>query len=144
MRARKDREDLADQLARAIHQAYVRNCEAHGDSPLVNHSMRPWEELSDDLKQSNLEQAAHIGTKLDAIGCVVVPESATTPHFAFSDTEIELLAKMEHRRWVDDGREGDLCTGRFAKATSTPTWWTGRTSVKAPRIRTGTPSVNFR
>ncbi len=114
------REDLADQLARAIHQAYVRNCEAHGDSPLVNHSMRPWEELSDDLKQSNLEQAAHIGTKLDAIGCVVVPESATTPHFAFSDTEIELLAKMERRRWVDERKGRGFVYGPVREGNQHP------------------------
>ncbi len=96
------REDLADQLARAIHQAYVASRAARGDSPRLNQSMRPWDELPDDLKQSNLAQAAHIGTKLDAIGCVVVPESATAPNFAFSDAEIELLAEMEHRRWVQE------------------------------------------
>jgi hypothetical protein len=46
------REDVADQLARAIHTAYVNNCAARGDSPLVNPSMRPWENLPDDLKQA--------------------------------------------------------------------------------------------
>ena len=78
------REDLADQLARAIHQAYVKNCAARGDSPRLNHSMRPWEDLPDHLKQANLAQAADIGVKLDAIDCIVVPESAAVPDFAFS------------------------------------------------------------
>jgi hypothetical protein len=64
--------------------------------------MRPWEELPDDLRQANLAQAAHIGTKLDAIDCAVVPESATAADFAFSEAEIELLAKMEHQRWVQE------------------------------------------
>jgi hypothetical protein len=64
--------------------------------------MRPWEELPDDLRQANLAQAAHIGTKLDAIDCVVVPESGTAPDFAFSEAEIELLAEMEHRRWAQE------------------------------------------
>lgn len=105
------REDLADQLARAIHQAYVRNCEAHGDSPLTNHSMQPWEDLTEDLRQSNLAQAAHIGAKLDAIGCVVIPESAATPHFAFSDDEIDLLARLEHRRWVDERKGRGIVYG---------------------------------
>jgi len=114
------REDLVDQLARAIHQAYLRNCEARGDSPLVNRSMRPWEELTDDLKQSNLEQAAHIGTKLDAIGCVVVPESAAIPHFAFSDTEIELLAKMEHQRWVDERKGRGIVYGPTREGNQHP------------------------
>jgi hypothetical protein len=96
------REDLTDQLARAIHQAYVNNCAGRGDSPRLNQSMRPWEELPDDRKQANLAQAAHIGSKLDAIDCAVVPESAATPDFAFTGTEIELLAEMEHRRWVQE------------------------------------------
>ena len=96
------REDLADQLARAIHRAYVDNCAARGDSPRLNQSMRPWEELPGDLWQANLAQAAHIGTKLDAINCVVVPESGTAPDFAFSEAEIELLAEMEHRRWAQE------------------------------------------
>jgi voltage-gated potassium channel Kch len=111
------REDLVDQLARAIHRAYVDNCAARGDSPVVNRSMRPWEQLPDDLKRANLAQAAHIGTKLEAIDCVVTPESVTAPAFAFTDDEIEQLAQMEHERWMQErlaegkvygpSREGD-------------------------------------
>jgi RyR domain len=95
-------EDLAEQLARAIHQAYLDNSAARGDSPLHNPSMRPWDELPEDLRRSNLAQAADIGAKLDAIGCAVVPESAAAPDFAFTEAEIELLARMEHERWVQE------------------------------------------
>jgi hypothetical protein len=93
-------EDLPDQLARAIHRAYVDRSAARGDTPDANKSMRPWEELPDDLRRSNLAQAEDIGVKLDAIGCVIVPESAGAPAFAFTDAEIELLAQMEHQRWM--------------------------------------------
>jgi hypothetical protein len=96
------REDLVDQLARAIHQAYLDNGAARGDSPLRNPSMRPWEELPPDLRQANLAQAADIGTKLGLIDCAVIPESAVAPDFAFSEAEIELLAEMEHRRWAGE------------------------------------------
>jgi voltage-gated potassium channel Kch len=96
------REDLADQLARAIHRAYVDNCAARGVSPQLNPSMRPWEELPDDLKHANFAQAAHIGTKLNAIDCVVTPESGNTQEFAFNAEEIEQLAEMEHRRWAQE------------------------------------------
>jgi hypothetical protein len=98
----KIQEDLTDQLARAIHQAYVKNCEVAGESRLVNPSMQPWENLPDHLKQANLAQAIDIGTKLEAIDCAVVPETATTPDFSFSEAEIELLAKLEHQRWVGE------------------------------------------
>jgi voltage-gated potassium channel Kch len=101
---RKIREDLTDQLARAIHRAYVRNCAARGDSLLVNQAMRPWEELPDDLRDANLAQAAHIGVKLEAINCAVIPESATAPDFAFTAAETEFLAEMEHLRWMLERR----------------------------------------
>ena len=94
------REDLVDQLARAVHRAYVDTCAARGDTPAVNQSMRPWDQLPDDLKRSNLAQAADIGTKLDAIDCVVTPESASAPAFTFAPDEIERLAQMEHQRWM--------------------------------------------
>jgi len=95
-------EDLTDQLARAVHQAYLENCAAHGDSPDLNRNMRPWEQLPDDFRQANLAQAADIGVKLAAIDCAVIPESATAPDFAFSGAEIELLAQMEHTRWTHE------------------------------------------
>jgi hypothetical protein len=65
--------------------------------------MRPWEQLSHDLRESNRQVADHLSVKLRAIGCersrqlkdsVVVTE--------FSDGEIKSLAKMEHRRWCAD------------------------------------------
>ena len=94
------REDLVDQLARAIHRAYVDSCAARGDTPAVNRSMRPWAQLPADLKRANLAQAADVGTKLDAVNCVVTPESGTAPAFAFTADEIERLAPLEHERWM--------------------------------------------
>ena len=105
MRARKDEERPRRPLARAIHHAYVDNRAARGDSPNLNKPMRPWEDLPDDLKQSNLAQAADIGIKLDAINSVVVPASDTIPAFAFTDAEIEMLAEMEHLRWMRERQE---------------------------------------
>jgi hypothetical protein len=96
------REDLTDQLARAIHQAYVDNRTRRGDSPRLNKSMRPWEELPPDRQRANLTQAKDIGVKLEAIDSIVVPRSASAPEFAFTAEEIEQLARMEHRRWVQD------------------------------------------
>jgi len=114
------REDVADQLARAFHTAYVNNCAARGDSPLVNPSMRPWEDLPDHLKKANLAQAADIGTKLDAIDCAVVPESATVPGFAFSGAEIEWLAQMEHRRWVHERKGQGIVYGPVREGNKHP------------------------
>src|SRR6185437_12860172 len=94
--------DLTDQLARAIHRAYVDRCRVRGEMPQANPSMQPWQELPGLLKDANIDQAGHIGTKLDAIGCVLVPESSLIPEFRFADHEVEYLAQLEHQRWVQD------------------------------------------
>jgi voltage-gated potassium channel Kch len=96
------REDLHDQLARAIHQAYLNHCAAQGDSPQRNPSMRPWAGLPDDLKQANLAQAADISRKLRTIDCAIVPESAAAREFAFTTAEIEQLGEQEHERWMQE------------------------------------------
>jgi voltage-gated potassium channel Kch len=114
------REDLVDQLARAIHRAYADNCAARGDSPEVNRSMRPWEQLPDDLKRANLAQAAHIGTKLEAIDCVVTPESVTASAFAFTDDEIEQLARIEHERWMQERRAEGKVYGPIREGNQHP------------------------
>jgi hypothetical protein len=129
------RQDLTDQLARAIHQAYVNSRLARGDSPQLNKSMRPWEELPEDLRRSNLAQAADIGVKCDAIGCAVIPESASAPDFAFTAGEIQRLAQMEHQRWVKERQEQGFVHGPN-RQDKHPTWWTGGTSPKPPRTRT--------
>ena len=114
------REDVYDRLARAIHTAYVNKFAARGDSPLVNPSMRPWEDLPDDRRQPNLAQAAHISTKLDTIGCAVVPESAIVPDFAFTEAEVELLAAMEHQSWVQELQARGYLYGPTRDATHHP------------------------
>jgi hypothetical protein len=96
------REDLHDQVARAIHQAYLDHCAAQGDSPRHNPSMRPWAELPEDLKQANLAQASDISRKLRAIDCAIVPESAAAREFSFTGAEIERLAEQEHERWMQE------------------------------------------
>jgi hypothetical protein len=64
--------------------------------------MVPWERLPEDLRQSNIAQAADFGDKVEAIGAIIVPESAGAPAFAFTDEEVERLAEEEHERWMRD------------------------------------------
>jgi hypothetical protein len=95
-------DDFAEQLARSIHEAYVAHAKERGETEAVNPSMAPWNKLSEDLRRSNLAQAADIGVKMEAIDATVVPESEGAPEFRFTSQEIELLAQMEHERWVRD------------------------------------------
>jgi hypothetical protein len=90
-------------LARAIHQAYVREQEAKGETAAENPSLVPWDRLPETLRQANRRQADHIGIKLARIGCRIAPLRAWGgAQLTFCDNEIELLAELEHQRWMDD------------------------------------------
>jgi hypothetical protein len=90
-------------LARANHQTYLTNQRARGVSE--DRSIVPWEELPESLKNSNRRFADSIGSALDYVGYAIVPAplldaDRSTP--AFTDDELEELAKREHDRWVAD------------------------------------------
>ncbi|MEQ1860485.1 MAG: NAD-binding protein [Chthoniobacteraceae bacterium] len=64
-----------------------------------------WEELPEDLRNSNRAAADHIDVKLRAVGCERCEVLASAePAFAFTGPEVDLLAKMEHERWCADRR----------------------------------------
>lgn len=89
-----------DTLARAIHERYRAQRLAQGAAP-DDPSVQPWERLPDDLKDSNRHQADHIPVKLRAIGCTSSPRKAgATPVDGFTPWEQQVLARMEHARWM--------------------------------------------
>ena len=102
--------DLVDRgvyelLGRAIHDAYVRSRLAEGSLPEGDPALAPWGELPESLRDSNRAQAEHIGVKLHAVGCDLVPsDGSTLGVFEFTNPEIELLGRMEHDRWMDERR----------------------------------------
>lgn len=85
-------------LAQAIHHEYV--AEQHQQGVTDNPALVSWDELPDSLKESNRDQASHIGTKLNAIGCDLAPLGDWDPDFTFTEQEVESLAELEHERWV--------------------------------------------
>jgi hypothetical protein len=101
-------EEASEQFARDIHQAYVkmRLEEAQqkpdgGASAQNDPALLPWDDLPEDFRESNRQQADHIFIKLRAVGCEAAPASDLRPAVSeFSPAEMELLAEMEHRRWV--------------------------------------------
>lgn len=129
--------DLTDQLARAIHRAYLDGCRSRGETPEKNPSMRPWWELPDLLKRANIAQAVHLGTKLDAIGCVLIPESSFIPEFAFADGEVEHLAQLEHERWMRERAEQGIGYGSARDNNHHPDMvtWAGLTEATKDKDR---------
>ena len=89
-----------DQMARILHEEYVgaemaKGQEASGDS------MQPWEKLPPGYRDSNRQAADHISVKLHAIGCWTGPPGMDGDEYGgFAAKEIELMAQLEHRRWM--------------------------------------------
>lgn len=93
-------------LARAVHEKYRREQMAAGKDPAGHRALVPWEQLADDLRESNRRQADHVGAKLHAVGCDIAPSAEwTAVTFPFTEEEIETMARMEHERWVAERRE---------------------------------------
>jgi hypothetical protein len=91
--------DLRDRIARAIHDQYCD--EQAGSKPPDDPAMRPWEDLSEDLRESNRQQADQIPEKLQRIGYTYgVAREQPAPQHEFTEQEVEVLAEMEHARWV--------------------------------------------
>jgi hypothetical protein len=95
-----------DAIAEAIHEKHRRD--RKGDKPADDPSMQPWAELAEPFRRSNRAQADDILRKLEHVGCGYRPRrGGKPPGFRFSREEIELLAELEHDRFVrerlDDG-----------------------------------------
>jgi hypothetical protein len=68
-------------------------------------SMQPWETLREDLRESNRQQADHIIAKLRAVNCGMMPVAGREPvAITFTPAEIEIMAEMEHDRWMAERR----------------------------------------
>ena len=79
--------------------------------------MAPWDLLDEGFRESNRQQADDIGRKLDAVACGIAPlYGLTGSRFAFSDDEIERMARLEHSRWMDERRRAGV---RYAPGPST-------------------------
>jgi uncharacterized membrane protein len=94
---------VTEHLAEAIHDSYARTI-PHDPAvsltliPSQDPTHRPWRELPEHLKEPTRAQAQQIGEKLAAIGCLMVPTFDPTLTVTFDDHEIQILARLEHRR----------------------------------------------
>lgn len=99
--AELDLDRFREHLARTIHHNY-RASQAgllSPDSP----AMQPWEQLREDLKESNRQQADQIPEKLKVIGYDIRPATGGKTSKPWLTPEaLELLARMEHDRWMKD------------------------------------------
>lgn len=85
-------------LGRRIHEEYL--AAQAGEAKRRTPSLRDWEHLPAELRESSLQQADHVAEKLRAIGCTIRPAAdRAAARFSFTDDEVERLAEIEHGRW---------------------------------------------
>ncbi len=90
-------------LARAIHQDYLWSQKNMGLTLQTNPFLVPWDELPENIKESNRRQADDIGTRLKMVHCDMEPLMDWDAElFEFTSEEIEILARREHQRWLKE------------------------------------------
>lgn len=89
-------------LAQIIHEAYCKNELLYKDTLETNTSTVSWNELSEEVKDSNRRQADYMGVKLHKIGCYIAPLTEIDYDPIFTANEIEIMAKMEHEHWCEE------------------------------------------
>ena len=92
--------DPVRNLAEVVHGRYLEAQQAAGVPLGSEPAMRPWAELTEDLRRSNRAQARDFTVKLRAIGCTLAPASRALPPFELRPDEVEALAVHEHNRWM--------------------------------------------
>ena len=98
-------EGTHENLARMLHEEYVKEQLAAGHDPADNAALVPWDNLPEEFRESNRLAADHIAIMLDSIGCGIDPSAdGDAGSFEFSEDEIESLAIQEHERWMAERR----------------------------------------
>ncbi len=101
-------------LPRSIHERYCESRVAAGEMVMDNSSLRSWDQIGEDLRQANQEQADHILYKLSLLGYGLENDQQTKgPPIVFSKEEFESLAKLEHLRWSADRRLAGWTYGKI-------------------------------
>jgi len=93
-------ECMREALARAIHEDYVAQALTNQDSVASRQRLVPYEDLSEEGRESNRKQADDIGVKLEMIGAAIVPLDLARDPFEFTSSELERLSQHEHARWM--------------------------------------------
>jgi TrkA-N domain/RyR domain len=88
-------------LARCFHERYRQTQLANGATVEKNAALKPWDQLAAEFQESSRRQADHIGVKLAANSCrIALLTDWNAESFQFSEQEVEILARMEHERWM--------------------------------------------
>jgi len=124
--------EALDKLARAVHKDFCEYMLGKGyrfgektneaAEPRFHSSLGPYDKLPETEKEQNLQNALDIPRKLAQAGYVMIHARTNEPPKIFPDTDLDLLAEMEHNRWVK------------AKLAQPGNWRYGKPTDKANHI----------
>lgn len=130
LRAPKLQPALRERLAEGMFEVYKRRrvdmCKTDEERKALDsdRSMRDWDELAPELKESTRAQADDIPRKLRAVGCFMLNEERTEPLIKiprFSEQELDMLSEMEHERFNAERLQRQWRMGpRNSKQRTTP------------------------
>jgi hypothetical protein len=87
-----------DVLARAIHEAYLEERRVKQDRPAGSATVRPWDALTETVRDDNRLAADLYALKLRDIGARILKGNG--PSLDLTPQEVESLAEAEHNRWM--------------------------------------------
>ncbi|KQC38578.1 RyR domain-containing protein [Frankia sp. ACN1ag] len=88
-----------ERMAQAIHRRYLDHELGKRHEAGSRPGLRPWAELAEPLREANRAQAAQYAAIVQARDWSIVSAGPDGDPFAFTDAEIEELARDEHVRW---------------------------------------------
>lgn len=105
--------ELLEKLAEAAHEVFCEGLIAWGyqygpdtdEAKKTHRELLPFAELSEDIKESNRNNVRDIPNKLTMAGYVMVPARSNEPPFDFPGSDLELLTRLEHERWMREKLE---------------------------------------
>lgn len=107
---------MAGKIARAIHAGYLREVSRQGSRKYAtkNKNAAEYDDLPDEIRQSNISNALHIPTKLLSIGYRIRPviKGHKPKALHLDDEEVETMARVEHLRWSWEKRLNGWTSGR--------------------------------
>lgn len=93
----------ARKIARAIHSGYLREVARQGSqgSGVKENNLSEFDDLPEEIQESNLGNAVHIPTKLLSVGYRIRPvrKGYKARTLRLDAEEIETMARIEHLRW---------------------------------------------
>lgn len=87
-------DDSQDGLAMVLHDSYRATLAAAGTEGAT--ADRPWSDLPENMREANRAAAAHAAIKLHMLG--LAPDAP--PPIDLTEAQVEMLARVEHRRWM--------------------------------------------